>query len=320
MRLRKAGKNSRACAAICTNAFGPIKIPKNTGGKVSRKAASISTVSAGARNMPGSNAKKKAIWPPTDLTTDEIDEEVAKAQTWKPGLRKYIIATTAPNDENVQKHVRALTAKHKKKKLFSVQVASWDQITRQLTNYPDLLRKYGYASDIAEMAKLVAVHLSETAISSGQQQSVRPLSHSADQETGLIDAVERDLASRFQRAMRRSFFPETTSIDEYVSVADIACENDYSKVSSALRRRILLRAARSAAVRGTQEKAQQLLQHAQKLIGPDTDLLARARILERTDVEGALNLIRDETDADTRYRRRRPPAAFRRFGWRTPGI
>ena len=47
------------------------------------------------KNYTGVQCKKKSIWPPTDLTTDEIDEEVEKAKTWKPGLKHLIIATTA---------------------------------------------------------------------------------------------------------------------------------------------------------------------------------------------------------------------------------
>lgn len=162
------------------------------------------------------------------MTTDEIDEEVKKAKTWKPGLKHYIVATTAPNDDKVQAHARALTAKHKRKRLFSVEVASWDQITRQLANYPDLLRKYGYISDVAEIAKLVAVHLRESEPGHIARPRVATPSHSPGQEPTVVQAVERDLASRFTRAMRRSFFPETAQTDEYVSVADIACEPEYT--------------------------------------------------------------------------------------------
>jgi predicted helicase len=75
------------------------------------------------KNYTGVQCKKKDIWPPKDLTTDEINEEVEKAKTWKPGLKHFIIATTAPNDDKVQEHVRAITKTHKKAKLFSVEVA-----------------------------------------------------------------------------------------------------------------------------------------------------------------------------------------------------
>jgi hypothetical protein len=252
------------------------------------------------KNYTGVQCKKKGIWPPADLTTSEIDEEVVKAKTWKPGLKHYIIATTAPNDQKAQDHARAITKAHKRKKQFSIEVVSWDEITRQLATYPDLLRKYGYLPDIAETAKLVAEHLRETTQGQGTPPTIKSPAQSASQDSGVVEAVERDLAARFTRALRRSFFLETAQSDEYVSVADIACEPEYANVSPELRRRILLRASRSAAVRGTLERAQELLRQAQSLRGPDSDVLARARILERSDVDGALALIRDETGADSR--------------------
>jgi hypothetical protein len=220
------------------------------------------------KNYTGVQCKKKGIWPPADLTTSEIDEEVVKAKTWKPALKHYIIATTAPNDQKAQDHARAITKAHTRKKQFSIEVVSWDEITRQLATYPDLLRKYGYLPDIAETAKLVAEHLRETTQGQGTPPTIKSPAQSASQDSGVVEAVERDLAARFMRALRRSFFPETAQSDEYVSVADIACEPEYANVSPELRRRILLRASRSAAVRGTLERAQELLRQAQSLRGP----------------------------------------------------
>jgi Flp pilus assembly protein TadD len=254
-------------------------------------------------NYSGVQCKKKDIWPPTQLTTSEIDEEVAKAKTWAPGLKHYIIATTAPNDEKVQTYVRAITKAHSRKKLLSVEVASWDEITRRLAGHPDLLRTYGYRPEIniAETARLVSEHLRQKPQIPGERPTNRALAQSVKQDPAVVEALERDLVSRFSRAMRRSFFPETIQVDDYVSVAEIACEPEYAYVSPELRRRILLRAARSAAVRGTIEKAEELLRQAQSLTGSDSDVLARARILEsRFDIDGALALIRDETDADSR--------------------
>lgn len=252
-------------------------------------------------NYFGVQCKKKDTWPPSDLTTAEIDEEVEKAKTWTPRLKHYIIATTARNDQKAQDHARAITKAHAKKKLFSVSVASWDEITRNLATYPELLRKYGYVPDIAETAKLVVEHLRDTPPNKEAESAAKNLAQSVRQDPGVVHALERDLASRFSRALKRSFFAEIGQVDEYVSVADVACEPEYADVSPSLRRRILLQAARSSAVRGSTEKANELLGHAQALEGPDSDLLARARILEgRSDIDGALALIRDETDADTR--------------------
>ena len=75
-----------------------------------------------------------------------------RRKSWQPGLKHFIIATTAPNEKTVQAHVRAITEAHKKKKMFSVSVASWNEITRRLAGYPELLRGYGYLPDLSHLA------------------------------------------------------------------------------------------------------------------------------------------------------------------------
>jgi Flp pilus assembly protein TadD len=252
-------------------------------------------------NYSGIQCKKKRKWPPEALTTDDIDEEVEKAKSWKPGLKKYFIATTAPNDAKAQAHARTITEAHAKSGLFSVEILSWDEVTRDLASYPGLLDKYypqlvsSVAPQIEELpektAKLVIQHLRE------EKQA------EAGNDAGLsltsAEALERDLSAHFERVLKRSFFPESIKTDEFVTVADIAAEPEYASVSPALRRSILLRAARSEAVRGDIEKAKELLRAAQDLQGPDSDRVARARLLERQgDIDGAMALIRDQTDPD----------------------
>jgi hypothetical protein len=141
------------------------------------------------RTYTGIQCKKREIWPPIDLTTAEIDEEVAKAKTWEPGLKHYIIATTASNDERVQAHARAITKAHKKKRLFSVEVVSWDEITRRLADYPDLLRKYGYLPnlDLVETVKLVVEQVHEATQVRGAPTSTKIFEHTAH----LISAPAR---------------------------------------------------------------------------------------------------------------------------------
>jgi hypothetical protein len=275
------------------------------------------------KNYTGVQCKKKDIWPAKELTTDEIDEEVEKAKTWKPGLKHFIIATTAPNDEKVQEHARTITKAHKKAKLFSVEVASWNELTRRLARYPEVLRAYGYLPDLLQFnqhaATTIANETSKRVLEALNSAKISP-QRAFTQEVELA-ALERDLAARYDRATRRSFFNESMTADEYVSVADVACEPPYVTVAPGLRRTIILRAARSAAVRGTVEKAEELLGVAQTLPGGESDRLARARILEkRGDFDGALVLIRDQPDADSRstvlnmiLRHRGPDAALKWF-------
>ena len=94
------------------------------------------------KNYTGIQCKKKDIWPPTELTLAEIDEEVEKAKTWQPGLKHYIIATTAPNDQKAQAHARAIKKVHKKNRLFPVEIVSLNQNTRRLAKSPHGFRAY----------------------------------------------------------------------------------------------------------------------------------------------------------------------------------
>ena len=275
----------------------------------------------------GIQCKKKDIWPPKELTTEEIDEEVEKAKTWKPGLKHFIIATTAANSEKLQEHARAITAAHKKKRLFSVTVVSWAEIGRRLGRYPQVLRAYGYLPDLSHLAEVsttIAEEASKRVLQNlrSEQIAIPPnLAQDSGQDARLIETLERDLAARYDRSMRRSFFPETIEKDEYVEVADVVLDARYKDVSASLRQRILLRGARSAAVRGSLEKAQELLRIAQALPGNESDLLARVRITERTGaVDDAIALVRDQQDSDARstmlnlvLRHKGPETALRWF-------
>lgn len=90
----------------------------------------------------GAQCKGKKNWPPSKLTTEEIDKEIAKAQKFRPKLDEFILLTTAPNDITVQDYVAALNNKKGSGIGFHVEVYSWDEIRRRLTNYPDLLQKH----------------------------------------------------------------------------------------------------------------------------------------------------------------------------------
>jgi hypothetical protein len=118
---------------------------------------------------------------------------------------------------------------------------------------------------------------------------------------GLADAVERDYAQRYRRAMQRSLFPEAQKNDEFYPLAQPILDGAAAAVSPALRRRILLRAARSTALRGNLDLSQRFFDAAIVLPGPDSDVPARARLLEaRSESDAAILVLRDAKDADAR--------------------
>lgn len=117
----------------------------------------------------------------------------------------------------------------------------------------------------------------------------------------LAAPLARDLAERYRRTMRQMLFTEHAGKDLFANLADTALSAEYAHVDPALRRRIVLRAARSAAVNKDVERAEALVVHARRVAGDDTDRLARARILQaRGDIDGAIQLVRDETSSDAR--------------------
>lgn len=63
------------------------------------------------------------------LSLKTVEEELAKAQNYKPALSRFIVATTARSDARLQEAVRALP------KRFPVDIWSWDQINDWLNRY-----------------------------------------------------------------------------------------------------------------------------------------------------------------------------------------
>ncbi|MEV8468002.1 hypothetical protein AB0T83_14595 [Fluviibacterium sp. DFM31] len=90
----------------------------------------------------GAQCKGKKNWPPSKLTIKEIDSEIAKAKKFRPELNEFILLTTASNDVTVQDHVAALNKSKSSDIGFRVEVYSWDEIRRRLSNYPELLQKH----------------------------------------------------------------------------------------------------------------------------------------------------------------------------------
>jgi hypothetical protein len=259
-------------------------------------------------NYSGVQCKGRSVFPPAELTIADIDAEVEKAKAHKPVLKDFTIATTGKNDAKLQDYARELTEKHEEAGLFSVNIVGWSEIYRRLTQHADLIDKhYGFVStgqlrdEVRTIPEIVRQTIREELPKAGAAaQAVPPLPATAP-SPAVTQALERDLTGRYEAAMQRSLFPEFSKADEFQSLADDALADQYASVAESLRRRVILRAARSAAAKGSIERAETLLSEVQRLAGDDPDQLARARILEaKGDVQSALALLRDERDADSR--------------------
>ncbi len=262
--------------------------------------------------IAGVQCKRKRQWPVVELTTVEIDAEVAEALKFTPPLSELTMATTAPNDAKLQAHVDAITERHRTQGLFSVHLLCWNELSRRIATHSQLVEKhYGFVAlstvrdrigEIpTETARLVTDNLRQLGLPVGiptvdaQPPSVDIL------RPGLADALERDFQRRYAQAMRRSIFPELLKNDLFRNLANEVREENALTLSAGLRRAIFLRTARGRALRNDVAQAEEYFAAALALPGSEGELAARARITEaRGDSEGAIRVLRDEKDADCR--------------------
>jgi len=89
------------------------------------------------------------------LTEARVKEGVAKAETFKPALAEYIIATSERLDATLQKKARLINGDRQKANKFPVHIAFWDDLRLALTDPEnrDLLQKY-YAQFFIDLEPL----------------------------------------------------------------------------------------------------------------------------------------------------------------------
>lgn len=257
----------------------------------------------------GVQCKGKRVWPPTKLTIAEIDAEIAEAKKFRPTLKTYIIATTADNDVAVTDHVNAISEKHVEEGLFRVTVFGWRELTRRIDDFPDLKEKHFDIITLRQIRRSMPGEIAERVVEelknanivipAGADHATQPKPNILDE--GLAEAIERDVAHRYERALQRSIFPELSKQDELAQLAVEIIDTKGSAPSSGIRRTILLRAARSAAARGNLTNARIFLTAGQNLSGADSDAPARARLaVAEGNINEAIQILRDLSDADSR--------------------
>jgi hypothetical protein len=250
--------------------------------------------------------KGRRRWPPRRLTTKDIDKEVAEALSFRPNLTEFTIATTAPDDAALHEHARLLTEGHATRGLFSVHVVGWGEFLRRFTKHEGLLRKhYGFVGNATILEEVLrtpsrVVEGLEASGPSLRAEVAHALELSGAYAESVNAALDRDLTSRLQQAIRRSLFPETQSVDPFAALAQEVMQAPGLAATPGLRRRILLRASRMASIRGRISEAQTYLDAGAALSGDDRLLPAQARLAQaQGHIDDAVRLLRDERDPDS---------------------
>ncbi|SEW57447.1 hypothetical protein [Chitinophaga arvensicola] len=76
------------------------------------------------------------------ITISTVKEEIEKAKTFKPALKKLIIATSLQKDGEVEEYVRETSLSHAQQGLFTIQICFWDYIERVLPEYENIHNWY----------------------------------------------------------------------------------------------------------------------------------------------------------------------------------
>jgi hypothetical protein len=239
----------------------------------------------------GVQCKGRRRWPLRKFKTADIDAAVAEAKQFKPALATLVIATTAPVGRILQDHARTISSDHEAQGLFSVHVFGWSELIRKFTKNDDLVRKHFGVFTLSNVHEAITeghqrtadlvTELRETftalASSAGPKLSTNEAVNYDVLQASITEAIERDFASRYALAVRRSLFPEAIKSDSSQALARELLDFQGTKVSAPLRRRVLFRAARSSALRGELNDAQRFLSAGLALQGEDSDAPARAR-------------------------------------------
>jgi hypothetical protein len=195
--------------------------------------------------------------------------------------------------------------------LFRVIVYGWSELTRRLWNYPDLVDKHfgiyvlrQVRDDVSALPNAVADRVAE------KLQKASLNANAAEQapskQPGLLndklaDALERDFANRYQVALQRSMYFELHKTNEFAPLAAEVLAEAGASLSPDLRRTILFRAARSAAIHGGLAEARRLLAAGQAAPGFVADGPARARITVASGhADEAIQTLRDAADDESR--------------------
>ena len=76
----------------------------------------------------GIQCKGKDDYTKAQLTEDEIDQEIQKALTFEPKLKRFIFATTANKDAKIETYVRKKDVESRTQGNFSIELYSWEDI------------------------------------------------------------------------------------------------------------------------------------------------------------------------------------------------
>ena len=117
---------------LCKKLWGEIwacpSIKKNGRVGQSQHGVDVYGVPKGEIDYCGIQCKGKDDYTNAQLTEDEIDQEIQKALTFEPKLKRFIFATTANKDAKIETYIRKKDVESRTHGDFSIELYSWEDI------------------------------------------------------------------------------------------------------------------------------------------------------------------------------------------------
>lgn len=148
----------------------------------------------------GIQCKNKDKLAGSNLTDTEIKEEVAKAKNYKGRLQKYIICYTGQRDTYLQDEVNKINEEHEKATppLFKVELMSWEEISEEIKEFPDLL--IDYLTDVLKKVEDIREHYKKVSVMEKAHKALSDILaefESNPNETPYLDIYSSQLARNF---------------------------------------------------------------------------------------------------------------------------
>lgn len=130
--LRKP-ENWQDFELLCKKLFGEVWNCKNTikkNGRAGQAQAGVDVygVPKGEEGYFGIQCKGKDDYTQAQLSTSEIIEEIAKARTFEPPLKTFLIATSANKDAQIETFIRKEDLKSRKEGGFEIVYYAWEDL------------------------------------------------------------------------------------------------------------------------------------------------------------------------------------------------
>ena len=132
----------RACVVLWRCLLNDPNVQRN--GRSGQRQAGVDLVGVrnkDPRHLVGVQCKLKGAG--QKLTEREVRDEFREASTFRPALREFVIATTAPDDAGMQRLARELTVEaHDDGWNVSVQIWGWNTLEERISEHPEAYQAF----------------------------------------------------------------------------------------------------------------------------------------------------------------------------------